>query len=129
MPTDVIVGRIDCLVLLVRQHFRLSAKVLRQLRGWQGRCDPLHELAAKAADLDAAGAKGVYFTPNQLRPDLVGDRFSARDGDVVRWRRTSIRRTCPGRGRAIPANLTTSSMPITCGRQVCSRVSAGPASW
>jgi hypothetical protein len=46
----------------------------------------LHDLAVKAAELDAAGAKGVYFTPNPLRPDLIRGHSSARDEDVVRRR-------------------------------------------
>jgi hypothetical protein len=46
----------------------------------------LHELAAKAAELDAAGARGVYFTPNPLRPDLIGGYSSARDEAVIRRR-------------------------------------------
>jgi hypothetical protein len=44
----------------------------------------LHELAVKAAELDAAEARGVYFTPNPLRPDLIGGRAAARDDDVIR---------------------------------------------
>jgi hypothetical protein len=46
----------------------------------------LHALAGKAADLDAAGARGVYFTPNPIRPDLLGSRASANDQDVIRRR-------------------------------------------
>jgi hypothetical protein len=45
-------------------------------------------LARRAAELDAQGARGVYFVPNPLRPDLVpeGDpsgKGSARKADVV----------------------------------------------
>ncbi len=44
-------------------------------------------LARRAAELDAAGASGVYFTLNPLRPDLVGSRASCRAEDVAerRW--------------------------------------------
>lgn len=47
----------------------------------------LAALARRAAELDAAGAQGVYFTPNPLRPDLVGSRASSKAVDVVerRW--------------------------------------------
>jgi hypothetical protein len=46
----------------------------------------LHALAAKAADLDAAGARGVYFTPNPIRPDLIGSRVYAKYVNVIRRR-------------------------------------------
>jgi hypothetical protein len=46
----------------------------------------MHALAAKAADLDAAGAVGVYFTPNPIRPDLIGSRTFAKDVDIIRRR-------------------------------------------
>jgi hypothetical protein len=41
-------------------------------------------MAAQAAAWDAAGAKGVYFTPNPLRPDLISSRTSAKKEDVIR---------------------------------------------
>jgi hypothetical protein len=41
-------------------------------------------MALRAAEWDQAGAKGVYFTPNPLRPDLEGSRASARKADVAR---------------------------------------------
>lgn len=41
-------------------------------------------LAQKAVEFDAQGAKGVYFTPNPLRPDLIDSQTSARKADVVR---------------------------------------------
>lgn len=49
--------------------------------------DDVQTLAAKAVEFDRQGARGVYFTPNPLRPDLVGTHVSARKGDVVsrRW--------------------------------------------
>jgi hypothetical protein len=45
-------------------------------------------LARRAAELDAQGARGVYFTPNPLRPDLVpqdapSGKGSARKADVI----------------------------------------------
>lgn len=43
-------------------------------------------MARAAALLDAQGASGVYFTPNPLRPDLVGMSVSCRKADVVRRR-------------------------------------------
>lgn len=43
----------------------------------------LEALAAKAAELDAAGAQGVYLTPNPLRPDLAGHKHGAKEVDVV----------------------------------------------
>ncbi len=45
------------------------------------------ELARRAAELDAQGASGCYFTINPLRPDLVTSRASCKDGDVIerRW--------------------------------------------
>lgn len=41
-------------------------------------------LAAEAVRLDGLGARGVYFTPNPLRPDLAGAKASARKADVSR---------------------------------------------
>lgn len=43
----------------------------------------LEDLARRAAELDGAGAKGVYFTPNPLRPDLAGSKASSRAADVI----------------------------------------------
>lgn len=43
----------------------------------------LAQLALWAADCDQAGAMGVYFTPNPLRPDLAGRDVAARKADVV----------------------------------------------
>jgi hypothetical protein len=40
-------------------------------------------LAARAAELDGAGATGTYFTLNPLRPDLAGSTASARAADVI----------------------------------------------
>lgn len=48
----------------------------------------LGQLAHRAAELDQAGAMGVYFTPNPLRPDLVGwknSRIKAEDVTERRW--------------------------------------------
>lgn len=47
----------------------------------------LHSLAIRAAELDAAGTSGCYFTLNPLRPDLAGSKASCRDADVIarRW--------------------------------------------
>lgn len=44
-------------------------------------------LAHKAAEWDQAEAKGVYFIPNPIRPDLAGSRASSRKEDVIerRW--------------------------------------------
>src|SRR5262249_46607670 len=44
------------------------------------------EAALWAAEQDATGARGVYFTPNPLRPDMVNAKGSARKADVVRRR-------------------------------------------
>src|ERR1051326_3006951 len=41
------------------------------------------ELARQAAAWDGEGAKGVYFTPKPLRPDLAGNRAAARKADVI----------------------------------------------
>jgi hypothetical protein len=43
----------------------------------------LHALAVRAAELDAAGATGCYFTLNPLRPDLAGSKASCRAADVI----------------------------------------------
>jgi hypothetical protein len=40
--------------------------------------------AAWAAEKDALGPKGVYFTPNPVRPDLVNSKASTKDVDIVR---------------------------------------------
>lgn len=47
----------------------------------------IDRLAQQAAEWDQAGAVGVYFTPNPVRPDLEGSRASARADDIVerRW--------------------------------------------
>lgn len=48
----------------------------------------LSALAQRAAELDAAGAVGVYFTPNPIRPDLAGwknSRLKAEDVIERRW--------------------------------------------
>jgi len=47
----------------------------------------IEAVAGKAVELDRAGARGCYFTPNPLRPDLSGGHASARKVDVVerRW--------------------------------------------
>lgn len=44
-------------------------------------------MARRAAELDGQDAKGVYFTPNPLRPDLAGSQASAKKDDVSsrRW--------------------------------------------
>ena len=58
--------------------------------GVQGRkavCEVFSDLGAlarRAAELDAAGAQGVYFTLNPLKPDMVGRKVSARKEDVAR---------------------------------------------
>ena len=48
-----------------------------------------HEaLARRAVELEAAGAKGVYFTPNPLRPDIAGwknSRVQATDVIERHW--------------------------------------------
>jgi hypothetical protein len=44
----------------------------------------LARLAARAVELDAAGATGTYFTPNPLRPDLAGSSAGCRKADVTR---------------------------------------------
>jgi hypothetical protein len=48
--------------------------------------DP-NEAALWAAEQDQLGARGVYFTPNPLRPDMIGSKASARKADVMsrRW--------------------------------------------
>lgn len=43
----------------------------------------LEALARRATDLDQAGAAGVYFTPNPLRPDLAGSKVSCKGADVI----------------------------------------------
>jgi hypothetical protein len=49
--------------------------------------DRLRDMAARAVDLEKAGARGVYFTPNPLRPDMAISKRCAKDQDVVarRW--------------------------------------------
>lgn len=48
---------------------------------WTG--DRLLDMAARAVELERAGAKGVYFTPNPLRPDMTSSRLAAKDADVI----------------------------------------------
>jgi hypothetical protein len=43
----------------------------------------LDAMAARALELEAAGARGVYFVPNPLRPDIADSRRCARDEDVI----------------------------------------------
>jgi hypothetical protein len=45
--------------------------------------DRLLAMAARAVEFEQAGAKGVYFTPNPLRPDMATSRRFAKDEDVV----------------------------------------------
>ncbi len=47
----------------------------------------LDALAQIAVELESEGAKGVYFTPNPLNPELLRSVRSANDGDVLekRW--------------------------------------------
>ncbi len=44
----------------------------------------MEKMATFAVEMDQAGAKGCYFTPNPLRPELAGASVSARKADVLR---------------------------------------------
>lgn len=46
----------------------------------------LRLMAEAAVTMERAGAKGVYFTPNPLRPDVLHSRLAAKDADVLRRR-------------------------------------------
>lgn len=46
--------------------------------------DDPEALARRAVELDRAGAAGVYFLPNPLRPDMLTSKASARKVDIVR---------------------------------------------
>lgn len=98
--------------MTAEQHFRQCAAISRWLRtfhpvfdsphgvelralnvlGKRAVCEvfshlDLDRLAHRASELDAAGASGVYFTLNPLRPDLIGSPASCRADDVIerRW--------------------------------------------
>lgn len=43
----------------------------------------VEELLAFAQQADHAGAKGTYFVPNPIRPDLAGSKASCRKTDIV----------------------------------------------
>lgn len=43
----------------------------------------LPQMAERAVELERAGASGVYFTPNPLRPDMATSKRAARDQDVI----------------------------------------------
>jgi hypothetical protein len=45
--------------------------------------DRLRDMATRAVEFEKAGAKGVYFTPNPLRPDMATSKRYAKDKDVV----------------------------------------------
>jgi hypothetical protein len=63
----------------------------------------LEAMAEKAIDLEVMGPKGIYFTPNPLRPELIRSRRAANDDDVQerRWLLVDID---PVRAADLPAN-------------------------
>jgi hypothetical protein len=69
-------------------HPGAAAVELRALNvgGKRAVCEVFGDLAAlarRAVELDQAGAQGVYFTLNPVRPDLVGSKTSCRKADVL----------------------------------------------
>jgi hypothetical protein len=43
----------------------------------------LRDMAAKAVQVEQAGATGIYFIPNPLRLDMASSRRAAKDADVI----------------------------------------------